>query len=413
MSKTSGKGGLDEKSATSATLRPSRGQFSLKRFLRGLSGSPHRPGVQEGGKTVVSITPSRPKDQTLVKISSADTQNTLGQCTQPPKIELKAPKLDLWKVARQRLERSPEWSDLEENVVTFEEQTCLGLSATDAVLRTIKEARDRSITEQWSFITLGGTQVVYRDVLSKMLDYVDTFSQIGGSLAAIDPTGHAPLAWGAVQFFVRAAINNRDVRDLILDQQAIAHKITRYSIFEQLYLDPSNGQHSVGHQDLRDSVIELYMRILKYQALAYKYLANGKLSHALKSFTTADHHPINGALDDIEKQVAIIDGFKVNEDRHTLLIHHRQLVKLLDNLNSPVLRVLNAIQDHLDNSTRWQILDWISTSAVEDHHDFVLQKALPGTGWWLQNRQEYLDWQSENSSSAFWLHGMSASTVLP
>ena len=68
-------------------------------------------------------------------------------------------------------------------------------------------------------------------------------------------------------------MRNKDIRDVVLDQESIAHLISRYSIFEKLYF--SNTSSIETQLKLRKSLVELYVRVLKYQATALKYLESG------------------------------------------------------------------------------------------------------------------------------------------
>lgn len=77
-------------------------------------------------------------------------------------------------------------------------------------------------------------------------------------------------------FSIKAAIKNKEIRDIVLEQETIAYKITRYSIIEELYLRKSSSAQLNLQLDMREAIIELYMRILTYQAEAYKYIQQNK-----------------------------------------------------------------------------------------------------------------------------------------
>lgn len=67
-----------------------------------------------------------------------------------------------------------------------------------------------------------------------------------------------------------------EIRDIVLEQETIAYKITRYSIIEELYLSKSSSAQPNLQLDMREAIIEFYMRIFTYQVEAYKYLQQNK-----------------------------------------------------------------------------------------------------------------------------------------
>jgi type II secretory pathway predicted ATPase ExeA len=73
---------------------------------------------------------------------------------------------------------------------------------------------------------------------------------------------------------MKAASNNKEIRDVVLDQETIAHAIARNAIFEKLYIE--DRPLSQTQTELREALVELYTRVLKYQAHALKYLGGSK-----------------------------------------------------------------------------------------------------------------------------------------
>ncbi|KFZ11737.1 hypothetical protein V502_07439 [Pseudogymnoascus sp. VKM F-4520 (FW-2644)] len=318
-------------------------------------------------------------------------------------------RFELWVEARSRLEKQEQWKTLQEYVVPLQGHIIKGQSVDKTILQTLTDARVRCIEGQWNSTTSSGTKIVYRDVMDKMINYAKVFGDLGGSLAAIDPTGHAPLAWGCVKFFVEAAIKNKEIRDIVLEQETIAYKITRYSIIEELYLSKSSSAQPNLQLDMREAIIELYMRIFTYQAEAYKYLQQNKVYHAFRSFGDNASHPIKKTLDAIEEQILKIDGLGRLEDRQTMLEHHQDLLSKLEKLQEPLIRIgerLDNVVDVLNEAKKLKIRDWISVVPVMDHHRSVVGKVMPDSGQWLLRNAKFLEWRSQSSSSVLWLHGM-------
>lgn len=53
-----------------------------------------------------------------------------------------------------------------------------------------------------------------------------------------------------------------------------------------------------------------------------------------------------------------------------------------------------------------QVRDWISLSPYNRHHLYVSESRLPGTGQWLLNHPQYVDWLTSSCSSVLLLHGI-------
>lgn len=56
---------------------------------------------------------------------------------------------------------------------------------------------------------------------------------------------------------------------------------------------------------------------------------------------------------------------------------------------------------------RNDLLTWISTCPYKRHHEDVLhgETILEGTGQWLFETEEFIDWIQKPESSIFWLNG--------
>ncbi|KAL7273058.1 hypothetical protein RUND412_004116 [Rhizina undulata] len=55
---------------------------------------------------------------------------------------------------------------------------------------------------------------------------------------------------------------------------------------------------------------------------------------------------------------------------------------------------------------RSKILEWFSRVPFEEHHLFIRQFRQAGTGKWLLEKREFIDWKDSPSSSILWLHGI-------
>lgn len=59
---------------------------------------------------------------------------------------------------------------------------------------------------------------------------------------------------------------------------------------------------------------------------------------------------------------------------------------------------LRDIQDHLENSKRRDILDWVSMQPYPQHHDEMRKDVAKGTGEWLLTDPTFKDWRDSSMS---------------
>ena len=128
------------------------------------------------------------------------------------------------------------------------------------------------------------TQVILRDVVEKIIVWVEKFIAVGDAAMQYDPV-LAALAWGAFRFVLQVkattlihcaifvdsrqmAVNGqRAFGETIENLEAVSHLITRYAILEELYLQ----RNSAASEKLEDIVVRIYAENLIFLAKAKKY----------------------------------------------------------------------------------------------------------------------------------------------
>lgn len=107
---------------------------------------------------------------------------------------------------------------------------------------------------------------------------------------------------------------------------------------------------------------------------------------------------------------------KTTEKRGVLLatdtVRYDDLRRELNEIQQPIDRMeqhLRDIQDGLNCTERLSILQWISPMPYKKHHQQTRKDILGGTGTWLLQEQQLLDWQVSSASSIMWLHGVPGS----
>lgn len=78
----------------------------------------------------------------------------------------------------------------------------------DILKKTLKTAGDQKqicLTKRWKF-KKGGEEVVVRDVLEKIVRWVEYFKVVGDVAVQYDPI-HASLPWAGVRFLLKVSIS--------------------------------------------------------------------------------------------------------------------------------------------------------------------------------------------------------------
>ncbi|KAL7274140.1 hypothetical protein RUND412_002974 [Rhizina undulata] len=86
---------------------------------------------------------------------------------------------------------------------------------------------------------------------------------------------------------------------------------------------------------------------------------------------------------------------------------------IIDNINSPV-NIGKIVVNEDRDGERFEILEWLSKVPFENHHLFIRPFRQAGTGEWLLEKKEFIDWKDSSSSSILWLRGIAGAgkTVL-
>lgn len=76
-----------------------------------------------------------------------------------------------------------------------------------ALLRTAREKKSLCLRKRWKFKKSNGQEVVLRDVVEKIIIWLDKFKAVGDMAMQYDPA-HASLAWAGVRFLLRVSLSS-------------------------------------------------------------------------------------------------------------------------------------------------------------------------------------------------------------
>lgn len=195
--------------------------------------------------------------------------------------------------------------------------------------------------------------------------------------------------------------------------EIVTDVMARYELIEQLYLHPTAVSSSLDLQHLSGCVLKVYTIILRYLAKARKFWSENtakRMAKALLNNMEAEHRSLQSAIttsDDETYRTITLLGNQQSIDVSNAV--QKALLSLQEETTMPLIRIAQNIadmNDKLDSNQRREVLHWLSTVPCESQHREAARKIVPGTGQWLLNYAELLEWQRSSSSAIFWLHGI-------
>ncbi|KAF6809884.1 ankyrin repeat domain-containing protein [Colletotrichum musicola] len=140
----------------------------------------------------------------------------------------------------------------------------------DVLATVLKEAeakRALSLRKRWNFTKPNGDVIIVRDVLEKIMGWVQRFKDTGDIIVQYDPA-HAALPWAAVRFLLQVSVSEVQLFAMADDLENISRIMVRYRLFEVLYL---RGAQSELELKLEEALAGLYAEILVHLGIAIKF----------------------------------------------------------------------------------------------------------------------------------------------
>ena len=330
----------------------------------------------------------------------------------------------LWQKAMEIVKTDEDW---ERYVAIIDKNAELHGSDVDSpegVVQIAKKLSDQLETSKTT-LRLAGRTIVVRDVLNKVLDVLALSKDLGTALTSLNP--YASTGWKGLQFFIQAAVANKEVAALCWDElPQMVRLMSQYQTFETIY-DTSKLKNT-GNQ-LEAALVRLFCAILRYQVVIVNY-ASSWTDRFKAAFQGKVASMPQRVLDDIKQHEAEVDRLQTLADRETIDIQFQALVDLYKANSQELQKALVELQEanlkaqdlgnitttQLESISEWTevtrrdaILSWISTIKYRDAHNNRDKKAMEGTGEWLVLHPKYLHWRSSKQATVLWLHGLMGS----
>jgi ankyrin repeat domain-containing protein 50 len=205
---------------------------------------------------------------------------------------------------------------------------------------------------------------------------------------------------------------------LAIGLEYISGLIVQSSIRESLYRrryesNSSNNDHDdllPSHIAYRDTLKELYTRILKYQATVVCYYSKNTATRVISDMVK--HDDWDSLLDYIKTQeeefCKINELWKDNkyeEECTALDKRHQESMKSLVSIGTDVSGLRKAIEDAQRDKQRTALLTWLSSIDPSENYNSAREKHEAETGSWLVDDNENFKCWEFGPNSLLWLHG--------
>jgi hypothetical protein len=146
-------------------------------------------------------------------------------------------------------------------------------SVIDAVSKEAVTQQKALAAKRWK-ATIGGREVILRDVFSKIIRWIDHFKAVG-DIAVQFNSGAASLPWAAVRLLLQIAVSDKQYLEATIEGiEIVTQHIAIYAAVENLYMDWDFQLHA----QIRSKILGLYVHILSFLGESIQYFQHNLAS---------------------------------------------------------------------------------------------------------------------------------------
>ncbi|TPR04710.1 Alcohol dehydrogenase GroES-like domain family protein [Aspergillus niger] len=267
------------------------------------------------------------------------------------------------------------------------------------ILVALETQRDRCKRDEWTTVSIGGKEIVIRDVCSKIVAYVKKFMEVVDAAVQIDPA-HAALPWAGVRFLLQLTFMAFETFGAIVEGLEKATRlIARCGILEALVIRNSSATNDA-KVGLEEELVKLYSAVLGFICKAKKHYDGSRMKRVLNLTSRQSLQDSVKEMEVAEQRVLVMKGLVDSERMEsvhggvsTMLFTIASVANGVDNiqarldkafadLDQPIVRIADEVSDlhiALKESERCELLQWLSTVAIQQHYKEALASVLPGS----------------------------------
>ncbi|KAB8215101.1 ankyrin repeat-containing domain protein, partial [Aspergillus novoparasiticus] len=308
---------------------------------------------------------------------------------------------DRW---REAFERLPEDKQDILNGMGFNDLTAGSMkSSIEHLVDAVDEKQQECQNAFWK-LKVAGKEIVFREYTDQIVGWLEK----AGDIAIQFAPPQASLPWGVVKNLMQIPVNeSAQMGALLLTTDIVVSVTTRGQVYENVYL-PQDGDTILSpvQQQLEKRLVGLYRASLDLLASSSKLLSDGTARRILEAI--ANPTKATDSLGGLgEQEDALLKDVLACEANRSAAADNRAN-KMLEALQAPMARVdagVSHLLNHVSETERIELLEWISPIPFGQHHDEFKEKRTPGTGEWLVGHREFDNWEANDSAGIFWLQG--------
>lgn len=201
------------------------------------------------------------------------------------------------------------------------------LAILEEILDQVKAKKEICLLKGWKYTNFSGKVVIIRDVLDKVVVWIQKFKDIGDIVVQYDPS-HAALPWSGIRFLLQVRFTGCDemyayqFQIAVNDSQtfgsmcegveSISNLISRCAFIELRYLECHGAPTSTVKNQLETSLVRLYSAVLTFLSQAKQYYTQNTVGTSMaKSCLSQSRHIITGKSSTFNEelfQTSGIDG---------------------------------------------------------------------------------------------------------
>ncbi|KAJ5811124.1 hypothetical protein N7447_010640 [Penicillium robsamsonii] len=175
------------------------------------------------------------------------------------------------------------------------------------VLSALEVQRDRCTRDKWITISIGGKELIIRDLCAKITAYARKCMDVADVAVQYDPI-HAALPWAGVLFLPQLTLSRFEVFGAIVEELEKATRlIARCGMLDALFI--RNGKGTTGERlGLEWEMLKLYSVVLDVICKAEKHHDSSGMKRVLNLTTRASSQGSVTQMEAVEQKVLALKG---------------------------------------------------------------------------------------------------------
>ncbi|GAW17761.1 hypothetical protein ANO14919_072280 [Xylariales sp. No.14919] len=270
-------------------------------------------------------------------------------------------------------------------------------------LISIVQGHEARLKGKSAKIKVGEREIIWRDYAARVVDGLTVLGDVAVQFAPAPSS----IIWSALKVLLKAHVSECESLAAMLGCATQVLPLVRCgAVYEKVYLKDIAEQFDEAATNLREALVNLYVKILQLLFHATHYLDKNvavRFLHALL-YPSESEESIQG-LDKAGAQLSTaVQACQSVQSKG----NNAEARKLLQSLDEPLRHIDEGVKTILETVSaddRSKMLDTFSTVRFGDQHLRRTRYRIEGTGTWLLRHQKFYEWETSSSSSILWLTG--------